>query len=101
MREAVAESDRSVLLFSGGKDSTVLLRLAEKAFRPGRVPFPIMHVDTGHHFPEALAFRARRVAELGELLLVASVEESIRRGRVAEEPGPYPSRNRLQTVTLL
>ncbi|MDP9222375.1 MAG: sulfate adenylyltransferase subunit 2 [Actinomycetota bacterium] len=101
MREAAAEFERPVLLFSGGKDSTVLLRLAEKAFRPGPFPFPIMHVDTGHNFPEALAFRDERLAELGERLIVASVEESIRRGRVSEEPGPDPSRNRLQTVALL
>ncbi len=101
MREAAAEFERPVLLFSGGKDSTVLLRLAEKAFRPGPFPFPIMHIDTGHNFPEALAFRDARIAELGERLIVASVEESIRRGRVQEEPGPDPSRNRLQTITLL
>ncbi|MBM4408306.1 MAG: sulfate adenylyltransferase subunit CysD [Chloroflexi bacterium] len=101
MRKAAAELGRPVLLFSGGKDSAVLLRLAEKAFRPAPFPFPIMHVDTGHNFPEVLAFRDRRVAELGERLIVASVEESIRLGRVHEEPGPEPSRNRLQTVTLL
>jgi sulfate adenylyltransferase subunit 2 len=90
-----------VLLFSGGKDSVVLLRLAEKAFRPARFPFPIMHVDTGHNFPEAIAFRDRRVAELGERLIVASVQDSIDAGRVVEETGPRASRNRLQTVTLL
>jgi sulfate adenylyltransferase subunit 2 len=101
MREVAAEFERPVLLFSGGKDSIVLLRLAEKAFRPARLPFPIMHVDTGHNFPEVLEFRDRRVAELGEELIVASVQESIDRGRVREEPGPDPSRNRLQTVTLL
>jgi sulfate adenylyltransferase subunit 2 len=101
LREAAAEFARPALLFSGGKDSAVLLHLAEKAFRPARFPFPIVHVDTGHNFPEVLAFRDRRVHELGERLLVASVEESIRRGRVQEEPGPDPSRNRLQTVTLL
>jgi sulfate adenylyltransferase subunit 2 len=89
------------LLFSGGKDSIVLLRLAEKAFRPGRFPFPIVHVDTGHNFPEALDFRDRRVAELGERLIVASVQASIDVGRVTEEPGHDPSRNRLQTITLL
>ena len=82
MREVAAEFERPVLLFSGGKDSAVLLRLAEKAFRPGRLPFPIMHVDTGHNFPEALEFRDRRVAELGERLIVASVQESIDAGRV-------------------
>jgi sulfate adenylyltransferase subunit 2 len=101
MREVAAEFERPVLLFSGGKDSIVLLRLAEKAFRPGPFPFPLMHVDTGHNFPEALEFRDRRVAELGERLLVASVEDSIRRGRVEEAVGPYASRNALQTVTLL
>jgi sulfate adenylyltransferase subunit 2 len=100
-REVAAEFERPVLLFSGGKDSIVLLRLAEKAFRPGPFPFPIMHVDTGHNFPEALAFRARRVEELGERLIVASVEESIRSGRVVEQTGPRASRNGLQTVTLL
>src|SRR5215211_6038376 len=87
MREAAAEFERPVLLFSGGKDSAVLLRLAEKAFRPARFPFPIMHVDTGHNFPEAIAFRDQRVAELGERLVVASVQDSIDRGRVVEPPG--------------
>ena len=101
MREVAAEFERPVLLFSGGKDSIVLLRLAEKAFRPGRFPFPIMHVDTGHNFPEVLEFRDRRVAELGERLIVASVQDSIDRGRAVEEAGPNPSRNRLQIVTLL
>ncbi len=101
MREVAAELSRPVLLFSGGKDSIVLLRLAEKAFRPGRFPFPLMHVDTGHNFPEVLEFRDRRTAELGEELIVASVQESIDRGRVAEERGPRASRNRLQTTTLL
>jgi sulfate adenylyltransferase subunit 2 len=101
MREAAAEFERPVLLFSGGKDSIVLLRLAEKAFRPGPFPFPLMHVDTGHNFPEAIEFRDRRAAELGERLIVASVEDSIRRGRVEDQTGPYASRNALQTVTLL
>jgi sulfate adenylyltransferase subunit 2 len=101
MREVAAELERPVLLFSGGKDSIVLLRLAEKAFRPAPFPFPIMHVDTGHNFPEAIEFRDRRVAELGEKLIVASVQESIDAGRVVEESGPRASRNRLQTVTLL
>src|SRR5262245_47814705 len=100
MREVAAEFERPVLLFSGGKDSIVLLRLAEKAFRPARFPFPVMHVDTGHNFPEVLDFRDRRVRELGERLIVASVQESIDKGRVREEPG-NPSRNRLQTTTLL
>jgi sulfate adenylyltransferase subunit 2 len=100
-REVAAELERPVLLFSGGKDSIVLLRLAEKAFRPGKFPFPIMHVDTGHNFAEAIEFRDRRVAELGERLVIASVQESIDKGRVVEETGPRASRNRLQTTTLL
>ncbi len=101
MREVAAELSNPVLLFSGGKDSIVLLRLAEKAFRPAPFPFPLMHVDTGHNFPEVIEFRDRRVAELGERLVVASVQESIDSGRVAEETGPRASRNRLQTTTLL
>ena len=101
MREVASEFERPVLLFSGGKDSIVLLRLAEKAFRPARFPFPIMHVDTGHNFPEVIEFRDRRVAELGERLIVASVQDSIDAGRVVEEQGPRASRNQLQTVTLL
>src|SRR4029079_6112875 len=100
MREVAAEFERPVVLFSGGKDSIVLLRLAEKAFRPARFPFPVMHIDTGHNFPEVLDFRDRRVAELGERRMVASVRESIDKDRVREEPGT-PSRNRLQTTTLL
>jgi sulfate adenylyltransferase subunit 2 len=101
MREVAAELENPVLLFSGGKDSIVLLRLAEKAFRPGRFPFPLMHVDTGHNFPEVIEFRDRRVAELGERLVIASVQRSIDAGRVTEETGPRASRNRLQTTTLL
>jgi sulfate adenylyltransferase subunit 2 len=101
MREVAAELEKPVLLFSGGKDSIVLLRLAEKAFRPGRFPFPLMHVDTGHNFPEVIEFRDRRVAELGEQLIVASVQESIDNGRVVEQTGPRASRNQLQTTTLL
>jgi sulfate adenylyltransferase subunit 2 len=101
MREVAAEFERPVLLFSGGKDSIVLVRLAEKAFRPGPFPFPLMHVDTGHNFPEAIEYRDRRVGELGERLIVASVQESIDNGRVVEETGPRASRNALQTVTLL
>jgi len=101
MRETVAEFERPVLLFSGGKDSIVLLRLAEKAFRPAPFPFPLMHVDTGHNFPEAIEYRDRRVKELGERLIVASVQESIDKGRVVEQTGPRASRNGLQTVTLL
>jgi sulfate adenylyltransferase subunit 2 len=100
-REVAAEFERPVLLFSGGKDSIVLMRLAEKAFRPGRFPFPVMHVDTGHNFPEVIEFRDRLVKQLGERLIVASVQESIDKGRVAEETGPRASRNRLQTTTLL
>jgi sulfate adenylyltransferase subunit 2 len=101
MRETVAEFERPVLLFSGGKDSIVLLRLAEKAFRPAPFPFPVMHVDTGHNFPEAIEYRDRRIGELGERLVVASVQESIDKGRVVEQTGPRASRNGLQTVTLL
>ena len=101
MREVAAEFERPVLLFSGGKDSIVMLALAEKAFWPARIPFPVMHVDTGHNFPEVLEFRDRRVAELSVRLEIASVQESIDAGRVAEETGRHASRNRLQTVTLL
>jgi sulfate adenylyltransferase subunit 2 len=101
MREVAAEFERPVLLFSGGKDSIVLLRLAEKAFRPGRFPFPLMHVDTGHNFPEVIEFRDRRVGELGERLVLANVQDSIDKGRVRDETGPRASRNRLQTTTLL
>jgi sulfate adenylyltransferase subunit 2 len=100
-REVAAELERPVLLFSGGKDSIILLRLAEKAFRPGRFPFGIMHVDTGHNFPEVIEFRDRIAAELGERLIVAHVQDSIDAGRVTEETGPRASRNRLQTTTLL
>jgi sulfate adenylyltransferase subunit 2 len=101
MREVAAERERPVLLFSGGKDSIVLLRLAEKAFRPAKFPFPVMHIDTGHNFPEVIAYRDRRIAELNERLVIASVQESIEKGRVQEETGPRASRNRLQTTTLL
>jgi sulfate adenylyltransferase subunit 2 len=101
IREVAAELDRNVLLFSGGKDSAVLLHLARKAFHPGALPFPVMHVDTGHNFPEVLDYRDRLVDELGAQLIVASVQESIDRGRVVEESGPRASRNRLQSVTLL
>ena len=101
IREVAAEFERPVLLFSGGKDSLVMLALAEKAFWPARVPFPVMHVDTGHNFPEVLEYRDRRVAEAGVQLLVASVQESIDAGRVVEETGRWASRNRLQTTTLL
>jgi sulfate adenylyltransferase subunit 2 len=101
LRELAAERERPCLLFSGGKDSIVLVRLAEKAFRPARFPFPLLHVDTGHNFPETLEYRDRRVAELGERLIVAHVQDSIDRGRVVDETGPRASRNRLQTTTLL
>ena len=101
MREVAAERERPVLLFSGGKDSIVMLRLAEKAFRPAKFPFPVMHVDTGHNFPEVIEYRDRRVAELGERIVVASVQESIDNGRVTEQTGPRASRNQLQTTTLL
>ncbi len=101
MREVAAELENPVLLFSGGKDSLVLLQLALKAFRPGRFPFPIMHVDTGHNFPEVIEFRDRLVGQLGERLIVASVQDSIDAGRVKEETGPRASRNRLQTTPLL
>jgi sulfate adenylyltransferase subunit 2 len=101
IREVAAEFERPVLLFSGGKDSCVMLRLAEKAFFPARLPFPVMHVDTGHNFAEVLAFRDARVAELGARLVVASVQASIDAGRVRDVSGPTPSRNRLQTTTLL
>src|SRR5271169_3239918 len=100
IREVVAELERPVLLFSGGKDSIVLLRLAEKAFAPVPLPFPVLHVDTGHNFPEVIEFRDRRIAESGHDLIVASVQESIDSGRVREDD-PTASRNKLQTRTLL
>ncbi|MDT5036803.1 MAG: sulfate adenylyltransferase subunit 2 [Micromonosporaceae bacterium] len=99
MREVVAEFERPVLLFSGGKDSIVMLRLAQKAFAPGRIPFPVMHVDTGHNFPEVLAYRDRRVADLGVQLIVASVPEAIASGLVRESGDGM--RNRIQTPVLL
>ncbi len=101
IREVAAELERPVLLFSGGKDSAVLLHLARKAFWPAALPFPLMHVDTGHNFGEVIEYRDRLVAETGAELVVASVQASIDRGRVIEETGPRASRNRLQTVTLL
>jgi sulfate adenylyltransferase subunit 2 len=101
IREVAAEFENPVLLFSGGKDSVVMLRLAVMAFHPARVPFPIMHVDTGHNFPELIAYRDRVVDELGVRLVVASVQGSIDAGRVVEQTGPRSSRNTLQTVTLL
>jgi sulfate adenylyltransferase subunit 2 len=101
MREVAAEFERPGLLFSGGKDSIVMLALAEKAFRPANIPFPVMHIDTGHNFPEVLEFRDKRAAELNVRLITASVQESINQGRAVEETGRWVSRNRLQTVTLL
>jgi sulfate adenylyltransferase subunit 2 len=101
IREVVAELQRPVLLFSAGKDSIVLLRLAEKAFRPSPLPFPVLHVDTGHNFGEVIDFRDRRLGEHGHKLIVGSVQESIDSGRVQEVGGPAGSRNRLQTRTLL
>jgi sulfate adenylyltransferase subunit 2 len=101
IREVAAELERAVLLFSGGKDSAVLLHLARKAFHPGGLPFPVMHVDTGHNFPEVIEYRDKLVEEMGARLIVASVQDSIDTGRVVEETGPRASRNRLQSVTLL
>ncbi|HMG43240.1 MAG TPA: sulfate adenylyltransferase subunit CysD [Acidimicrobiales bacterium] len=101
IREVAAEFERPVLLFSGGKDSAVMLHVAAKAFAPARLPFPVMHVDTGHNFPEVMAYRDQRVAELGLRLIVASVQEAIDAGKVVEETGPRASRNRLQTFALL
>jgi sulfate adenylyltransferase subunit 2 len=100
-REVAAEFERPCLLFSGGKDSVVMLHLALRAFAPCPLPFPVMHVDTGHNFDEVIEFRDRTVDEVGARLVVASVEESIRQGRVVDETGPRASRNRLQTTTLL
>jgi len=100
-REVAAEFERPVLLFSGGKDSIVMLRLAEKAFWPAAIPFPVMHIDTGHNFPEVLEFRDKRAKQLGLRLVVASVQDAIDKGEVVEEKGPKASRNRLQTVPLV
>jgi sulfate adenylyltransferase subunit 2 len=101
IREVASTFERPVLLFSGGKDSAVMLHVAVKAFAPAKLPFPVMHVDTGHNFPEVMDFRDRRVAELGVRLVVASVQDAIDSGLVAEETGPRATRNRLQTVPLL
>jgi sulfate adenylyltransferase subunit 2 len=101
LRETAAQFERPVLLFSGGKDSIVMVHLAEKAFYPGRFPFPLMHIDTGHNFPETIAFRDELAARTGARLIIGSVEESISNGQVSEETGPEASRNALQTVTLL
>ncbi len=101
MREVAAQFERPVLLFSGGKDSIVMVHLAKKAFAPGKIPFPLMHIDTGHNFPETIEFRDRLVEKHGVRLIVGSVQKSIDEGRVEEETGPDASRNALQTVTLL
>ncbi len=100
-REVVAQFNNPVLLFSGGKDSITLVRLAQKAFYPARIPFPLMHIDTGHNFPETIEFRDRLVKELGLKLIVKNVQDSIDAGKVKEETGKYSSRNALQTTTLL
>ncbi|MCU0435354.1 MAG: sulfate adenylyltransferase subunit CysD [Bacteroidia bacterium] len=101
MREVAAQFERPALLFSGGKDSITLVRLAQKAFWPARIPFPLLHVDTGHNFPETIEFRDWLVRETGAELIVRYVQDSINKGRVKEETGKYASRNVLQTVTLL
>ena len=101
LREVAAQFERPVLLFSGGKDSLLMVRLAQKAFWPGRFPFPLLHVDTGHNFPETIAFRDELVRRSGARLIVRKVEDSIKAGRAQEEPGANPSRTALQTVTLL
>ena len=101
LRETAAQFEKPVLLFSGGKDSIVMAHLAKKAFWPSRLPFPLMHVDTGHNFPETMEYRDRFIEELGAELVVASVQKAIDEGKVVEETGPFASRNGLQTVTLL
>ncbi len=101
MREVAAEFERPVMLFSGGKDSVVMLELAIRAFAPAPIPFPVMHVDTGHNFPEVIDFRDSRLERAGARLIVASVQDSIDQGRVVEQTGPRASRNQLQTTTLL
>lgn len=100
-REVVAQFEKPVLLFSGGKDSITLVRLAQKAFFPAKIPFPLMHIDTGHNFPETIEFRDRLVRELGLDLIIRKVQDSIDQGKVKEESGRYSSRNTLQTTTLL
>jgi len=101
IREVAAQFEKPVLLFSGGKDSITLVRLAQKAFYPAKIPFPLMHIDTGHNFPETIEFRDKLVKELGLKLIVRNVQESIDQGKVKEESGKYSSRNTLQTTTLL
>jgi sulfate adenylyltransferase subunit 2 len=101
LREVAGQFERPALLFSGGKDSITLVRLAEKAFRPGKFPFPLVHIDTGHNFPETISFRDEMIARIGEKLIVGHVQDSIDQGRVIEQKGKNASRNALQTVTLL
>ena len=101
MREVAAQFEKAALLFSGGKDSIVMVRLAQKAFHPARIPFPLLHVDTGHNFSGDVAFRDRLVGQLGAQLVVRYVQDSIDQGRAVEEKGPNASRNALQTITLL
>ncbi|HZP59795.1 MAG TPA: sulfate adenylyltransferase subunit CysD, partial [Opitutaceae bacterium] len=101
MREVAAQFERPALLFSGGKDSIVMVRLAQKAFWPAKFPFPLVHIDTGHNFDETIAFRDELVRQTGARLIVRYVEDTIKAGRAADEKGPNPSRNALQTVTLL
>ena len=101
MREVVAQFEKPALLFSGGKDSIVMVRLAQKAFWPGKLPFPLVHIDTEHNFPETITFRDEMVEKLGARLIVRSVGDSIKSGRAVEEKGANPSRNGLQTITLL
>jgi sulfate adenylyltransferase subunit 2 len=101
MREVAAQFERPALLFSGGKDSIVMVRLAQKAFFPAKIPFPLVHVDTGHNFVETIEFRDKMVREIGATLIVRYVQDSIDQGRAVEEKGPNPSRNGLQTITLL
>jgi len=101
IREVAAQFEKPVLLFSGGKDSIAMVHLSQKAFYPGKIPFPFLHIDTGHNFPETLEFRDQLMGKIGARLIVRYVQDSIDQGRVVEEPGPYASRNGLQTVTLL
>ena len=101
MREVAAQFEKPVLLFSGGKDSITLVRLAEKAFRPAKFPFPLLHIDTGHNFPETITFRDEMVKRIDERLIVRYVQDSINQGKAVEETGKIPSRNKLQTITLL
>jgi sulfate adenylyltransferase subunit 2 len=100
-REVIAQFEKPVLLFSGGKDSITLVRLAQKAFFPAKIPFPLLHVDTGHNFPEVIEYRDRFATDIDERLIVAKVQDSIDQGRVQDETGLHASRNRLQTTTLL